>query len=1193
MICKGVHILFLTVAFIPAFSQKPSWHGIERSLHYRPQGTDFVTLNGKQRFNRALYGTNTGFRVEAGDLPEFALYLPGMGGSFRFGLTTGNTAKWLIDAKSIKATYRPGSMIYEVKDPMLGSGSLNITVLALADAEGMIIKTQFVNVTAKTSLVWAFGGATGKKFNRDGDIGADPESSFYLKPEYCSDNNYTINGKTFRLAFGNKQLHGMAPPTSDINIKDAAMQETPLSFYQSTASATPAIGGKMTVTGAINYFIIQNSDSITGNATKLFTATEDARKKLAGRVKVVTPDPYINTLGGALSIAADGIWESPTYLHGAVAWRMRLPAWRGAYVADVLGWHDRARTHFSSYALSQVKEPATGPVVFDTALHLARQQEKIGTSMFSSGYICRNPNGDIRPHHYDMNLVFIDQLLTHFYYTGDTAYVKEMWPVVQRHLAWEKRNFDADNDGLYDAYCCIWASDALQYSGGAVTHSSAYNYRANAAAAELAAIVGEDGSAYKQEAAKIFDAINNHLWMPELGWYAEYRDALGNKLLHPAAGLWTIYHAIDEKVPDAFKAFQSLRYIDHSIPHIPVLAKGLKDENYYLLATTNWQPYTWSINNVALAENLHAALAYWQGNRSEEAFRIWKSALVESLYMSSCPGGFEQLSFYDAIRGELYRDFADPIGMAGRTLVEGLFGISPNAFSDTLSIKPGLPHAWNNASIQTPDISFDFKRSATGDQYVIKPTYTRSMHLRLQLRAWRDDVESITVNGQPATWRAIPEAVGEPLMEITAPKAKQYAIVIKWRGAPIERMRYDSSYANGAQLTAFTPAGFIQSIYDPQQVLQNIMLTSNQLQANVQSSSGHKTAFIQIRQSSFVWWFPVCINVKPAVEIISAAEPDNQGLRLHVKNNGLALQGKLMVNSFQTPLQLDSNALSAAINIPAANLLPGSNRVRVEWGEGLYIDSTFINWNLTATSVAFEKIDLSQRFNDRVTNIFKQNYISPRPQSPTLQLPTQGIGNWCYPLTQAVIDDAGLRQAAGNANEIILPQQIPFATPGDTLAKNIVFTSQWDNYPDSAVIPLQGRASHAYCMLAGSTNPMQSRLMNGVIRVQYADGSLDTLALANPQNWWPIEQDYYIDGHAFTTGASRPLRYYLKTGQAATSRTEYSSIKGFSNMAIEGGAATILDLPLNPGKDLQSISVHSFANDVVIGLMAITLVRNR
>ncbi|MEZ0130170.1 GH116 family glycosyl hydrolase, partial [Flavobacterium sp. LBUM151] len=99
--------------------------------------------------------------------------------------------------------------------------------------------------------------------------------------------------------------------------------------------------------------------------------------------------------------------------------------------------------------------------------------------MFSSGYISRSPNKNNVAHHYDMNLVFIDQMLRHFKWTGDVAFMKEMWPTIQRHLNWEKRNFDANNDGLYDAYACIWASDALQYSGGGVMHSSAYNYYAN------------------------------------------------------------------------------------------------------------------------------------------------------------------------------------------------------------------------------------------------------------------------------------------------------------------------------------------------------------------------------------------------------------------------------------------------------------------------------------------------------------------------------------------------------------------------------------------------------------------------------------------------------------------------------------------------------------------------------------------
>ena len=56
------------------------------------------------------------------------------------------------------------------------------------------------NIPANTSLIIVYGGATGKKFSRDGDIGADPESSFYLQPAYCKDNRYTIFKNTFQLS---------------------------------------------------------------------------------------------------------------------------------------------------------------------------------------------------------------------------------------------------------------------------------------------------------------------------------------------------------------------------------------------------------------------------------------------------------------------------------------------------------------------------------------------------------------------------------------------------------------------------------------------------------------------------------------------------------------------------------------------------------------------------------------------------------------------------------------------------------------------------------------------------------------------------------------------------------------------------------------------------------------------------------
>jgi hypothetical protein len=1226
-VCKLFLPVFLIVGAGRAYGQSHTrlWHHKEHELRYRPDGQDFVILNGKHRFNRALYGTHTAFRVEAGDLPEFALYLPGMGGNLKLGLIKGDQSKWLINAEFIEARYHPGSMIYKIKDAMLGkSGILTIKVLAGSTAENMLVKANLSNTDKQVKLFWAFGGATGKKFSRDGDIGADPESSFYMQPDYCKGNDFLISGQRFTLNFSGKSLseagryendqvkseaqtkqitaknvlYGLYPASAKVHLVDANTQSSPLAMLNAKADDKPVIAGLVDdIPNKSLFWVIQNGKGLEDNAdpAKLFNEAEAYVKEVASRLVVHTPDPYINTIGGALSVAADGIWESPSYMHGAVAWRMRLPAWRGPYVADPLGWHDRAWVHFSSYALSQITEPAFGPVVADTALHIARQLEKLGTAMFSSGYISRNPGGDVRPHHYDMNLVYMDELLNHFKWTGNLDEVKKMWPVIERHLAWEKRNFDADGDGLYDAYCAIWASDALQYSGGGVTHSSAYNYRANKTAAYLAGLIGKDPVPYEQEANKILEAINKTLWMPGKGSYAEYQDLLGLRLLHPSAGLWTVYHTIDSGVPDALQTYQALRYVDTQIPHMPIVAKGLSGNNY-LLSTTNWLPYDWSLNNVVMAENLHTALAYWQGNRQKDAFTLWKSAMLESMYLGASPGNFQQISFYDAHRGELYRDFADPIGMAARSLVEGLFGIRPDLLKDTLTIKPGLPQSWSYASLSVPDIKFDFKRQGQTDTYNIKASFNKTTSLKFQIAARSVSVTSVTLNGNPTNWSMVPNAVGGPVLQILAGKQKSYQIKITWGSEKPQPVLPVKAHATKSIFTAvFNKAKVIQ-INDPQRVLDRPAIAGKSIRTTVGNSLGDHTFFVKLKQGDFTWWQPVNLKITTPLTIIADTQQSNNELRFKVMNNTSGRNMSIIVNPelqavYHANIIVDPTQTSASINIPAAYLVPGSNHIRLSDGQNV-IDTSLVNWSITKKqNWQLETVDLKPYFNDRLIQIFKNKYMSPRPQSPTLQLPWQGVGNWAYPLVTANIDDSGLKKSAQENNGIFkLPNQIPFTTPTDD-GKNILFTSRWDNYPNEVNIPLSGQAVHVYLLMAGSTNPMQTRITNAVITVNYQDGTQSILNIKNPENWWPIEQDDDVDDFAFNTGAPKPLRVYFKTGEVTTDQTKYISIKGYSNKGIDGGAGTVLDLPLDNKKQLKNLQLKTLANDVVIGLMGITLMR--
>ncbi|MFO7933686.1 MAG: hypothetical protein R6U78_06360 [Bacteroidales bacterium] len=91
-----------------------------RSLRYHPEQGDFVIVNGKGRFNRALYGTNSGFRVEAGDLPEFAMYLRGMGGNFKLGLVSEDSSGLANEAAGMVCPRHDGC-------PMNGPSTMSLS----------------------------------------------------------------------------------------------------------------------------------------------------------------------------------------------------------------------------------------------------------------------------------------------------------------------------------------------------------------------------------------------------------------------------------------------------------------------------------------------------------------------------------------------------------------------------------------------------------------------------------------------------------------------------------------------------------------------------------------------------------------------------------------------------------------------------------------------------------------------------------------------------------------------------------------------------------------------------------------------------------------------------------------------------------------------------------------------------------
>lgn len=961
----------------------------QRNLNYYPDGPAFVCLNGHNKYTRALYGTNTEWRLETSDRPLFASYKKKSYRNISFALKVGDKELPLTQTRYCEARYEAGMRYYTLTDDSWDGGLLTIITFACADREGALWKFSADGFTKPLTLIGRIGDVKSTSFSRNGDLRADK---------------------------GDFDPSGMSVTTLSCPLRGnvyarLSVQGTEQSLTLSTA----------------------DSDSIA------YENAWDKAEALGKNIMIVTPDAFFNTLGGALTAAADGIWgaETNTWMHGAIGWRMPYNGWRGAFAGDYVGWPDRQNTHFSNYAASQITtvEPVSQAAAQDTAKHLARSVERLGTPLFSNGYIGRFPNDAKRLSHYDMNLNLIDEWLTHLQFNADSSQLRAFWPTLKRHLEWEKRNFDPDDDGLYDAYACIWASDALYYNGGSVTHSSAYNYRAFKLAGRIAELLGEDPTYYNKEAEKTLRAINRTLWLDDAGHWAEYKDYMGLRRVHRNAAIWSIYTPIDCGVGTPDQWYRATQYVDSCIPHIalgPIAVHAGDDmylkqkldsltqgaENLKTISTSGWQPYEWSINNVAPAEVMHMALAYFKAGRAEEGYQLLKASILDNMYLGASPGNFGQISHYDAALGEKYRDFADVVGIGSKALVEGLFGIEPAALYGKCYINYRLPKAWKWALISTPYITVHFKQTDDKLQYTVTQHFAKP--LQIVIKAGSETVVGNTDSVQ----------------------------------------------------TFFLPVSAIQQ---------------------------------QARQ--------------------------------------------VAANVYERPDTLD-------------------------WGTGLE----------GILPAKCKEVDLSKAYNAKVSDIFKNRYVSPRPPFTTLEMPVQGVGDWCSWGKTADINDSVFRSLIKDGR-FSTPMGLAFRSPKE--GSNIVYTSLWDNYPDSMSIPLEGRASRAYLLLAGSTNHMQYDIPNGQIVITYEDGSTDSLMLVNPYNWCPIERDYLNDGKAFKLTVQRPYRVELGTGRV--SRTLLADDPNPEPRTLKGGAAEILSMRLNPKKKLRSLTLRALSNDVVIGLMGLTL----
>lgn len=235
----------------------------------------------------------------------------------------------------------------------------------------------------------------------------------------------------------------------------------------------------------------------------------------------------------------------------------------------------------------------------------------------------------------------------------------------------------------------------------------------------------------------------------------------------------------------------------------------------------------------------------------------------------------------------------------------------------------------------------------------------------------------------------------------------------------------------------------------------------------------------------------------------------------------------------------------------------------------------------------WKTVDISAHLSANIIQIYERKYLSPRPQTVSARIGTDGYSPWCFPHWEVsrpkiAIDKLPSLLDISDPSRLVTPQGVPFLWGGSS--KNVAFASLWDNWPDKVTVPVNQAGEAAWFLICGSTTVMQNRIANAVLRLHYADGVEDTLELIPPYNYWNLSPIRGIQARA-QFGAS----YYTEDTEAFTVPKPWP-------MTVELGSdcrAMLLSRKLRPGLVLQRLTLEALSQEAVIGLMGVSIMNPR
>lgn len=227
-------------------------------------------------------------------------------------------------------------------------------------------------------------------------------------------------------------------------------------------------------------------------------------------------------------------------------------------------------------------------------------------------------------------------------------------------------------------------------------------------------------------------------------------------------------------------------------------------------------------------------------------------------------------------------------------------------------------------------------------------------------------------------------------------------------------------------------------------------------------------------------------------------------------------------------------------------------------------------------------VDIGRQMNADVRTIFKQKYLSPRPNTVSVRLGTDGYSPWTFPFWHSGVPEIALDSVARYLTDgnLVTPQGVHFRW--NDMERNVAFVSLWDNYPHELTFDAgQAEGAVLSLLVCGSTNVMQCHIANAALYIHYTDGVTDSIALVPPVNYWNLSP---IIPHATATGQNSRTYYTSSTDRWCMPKVMPQTVSLGKNCT-----AMLISRRLLAGKKVRDVTLRCLSEEVVVGLMGLSV----